>query len=334
MKHRSSTEPYRAGYFDKKGEIPKTVFGYETPQAKRTIRLMGSIALQSRNIFKPKNNNIFEAAMVAKYHTNDLLRVAPLVEKATHGEVLPQDVAEHRKELKRLAKRHSAALRWADRGCRLLSIIGIGIPMRMALNRKFDQTVADKLPGVIQTAREYIPTLDAKVEPYFTAIERIEGGPKALVARDISKITNMVSTHANPGNSARSLKSVGQGIRITADAIYSDPNSLESYTWANRYLGISLPQKPVQIPDIAYELIASTLLGEFGRCLPEGQRDQAFCENIGNLRHPLTSVAEFNGSYETARYKIKSAGEIARSLPEDSGTPRRVYENLKTKLGA
>ena len=160
-------------------------------------------------------------------------------------------------------------------------------------------------------------------------IEQMKGSPKELIERDAAKVVEMVQsqTGRDPG-----LKRIGSALRTTSDILYGQPSLLESYTLAYENLGVSLLNKPAGILDIAFELIAPTLIGELGECLPDGHRSVQFCRQVGAMRHPANGVADFSSRFTMAKSKIHQVGSLARLVPDDPHTPRRVYEDIRSQF--
>lgn len=331
-----NNRPYKPGYFDKRPEMPPQVFGYETDDARRVLRVLGRSAIYSKKI--KYDTPTYKAGWQAYFHTNDTLRTAPLAEKALSGQPIELgDIRANRKALKKIAKRHSAALRWADRGCKVLSFVGVGIPLRKKLNGKLDQAIVDHIPGALEKLRAEMPAIDEKMEQYLQIFETIPGSPKEMVVGDISNIVNQIQYDARAntgGRRAISLGDVGKALRQVGNDVHSNPDQLQSYVWASKNLGYTLPPMPIDIPNVAFELIAPTLLSELGSWLPDDHEHKGFCGRVGLMRHPLEGLADFKQSFTDAKVHIRQASGAAELIPSSITRPREIYADLTSRVQA
>lgn len=137
-------------FFDPKSpEQPEQICGVDT---EAILRL--SEATTALGVLPPRIN-------LGLYALPYAVRLVPLVEEMQSGtELTPEDVRAYRKPIKKL----NPSLNDGDKLIAAAGIIGVGIPLRRALNRRIEREFPVRAAAAIDQARETIAGLESQVD--------------------------------------------------------------------------------------------------------------------------------------------------------------------------
>ena len=133
-------------------EIPEVAFGVESEHLLRTTQILGNLATHA-----PKSlENVAKYAQKANIYGEEILRMAPLIEKVVKKEEISEtDVRPYRAVIKDIARQESTVFRWAERATNFLSFFGIRKPKRM-LNTYVEKKFVECVPKLINQAVSYV----------------------------------------------------------------------------------------------------------------------------------------------------------------------------------
>ncbi len=119
------------------------------------------------------------------YALPDAVRLVPLVEEMQAGSAMqPEDIRPYRKSIKRL----SPGVNFADRLATGASAVGVGIPLRRALNNKIEREFPERAQEAMGRAREVIASIEQDVD-YISAFEN----PKKQFTHEVDSLADAVT---------------------------------------------------------------------------------------------------------------------------------------------
>jgi hypothetical protein len=120
------------------------------------------------------------------YALPNAVRLVPLIEEMQSGtELAPEDVRPYRKPIKGLNMDGS----FADKLAAGAGVIGVGVPIRRAINRKIEREFPSRATEVIDKARETIAGIENDVD-YVASFEN----PKEQFVAELDDLAQTVST--------------------------------------------------------------------------------------------------------------------------------------------
>ncbi len=312
-------------------EIPTEVLGIPTKPLRELGKALGAIAF----IDSSKTPYPFVTyGYHASYSTDKALTLFPLIERIQAGEdIRPEDVRPYRKPIKRLVSK----LNTADRFAALSGAVGLGIPIRRAINRRVEEEFPQRVGPLLEKAGSYLP----QVEPYVDFIGQFEN-PRQQFVSEVSIVTGGIRHQAlqraqRRGNSnIVTAEDAAEAIRRTIDSILADrQGAKEELPMFSHFLIEHLPEDVALPPSDILGVVAPEIIGALEAALPKDKRDGRFLDSILSHPHPKRWLAErFKARQieyvrEVASLLFPSVRDL---LPANGQEVRDTFEKLKNFL--
>jgi hypothetical protein len=268
------------------------------------------------------------------------VQMFPLVEKVQSGqEITPEDVRPYRKPIKQAVGKIGVASAWTA----VATPIGIGIPLRRALNRKIETEFVNRAPELIRQAQakaqEFLPKIEAHIE-FMAGFEN----PRQQYVREITIIFNSIRQLA-----IKRAQSYSSASPIAEDAGYSIATNvrsiLENPEWTKEHMpllshfilesGSNNTVKQINLPREEMLAVGSPeIIKSLNAVLPDNQQDQAFVQTIIDNPHPKRRLAEVFASskLESLERSLRIFQDIKYVLPQSGQQIKDSFDAVKKFL--
>lgn len=320
--------------------IPEQVFGFDSERVLKLAQNAGSIALQI-----PYNETTYPVTKhgyKVKYLAEDVLRVAPLVERVYAGEQLqPQDVRPYRKSIKSLIRRSGTVqgrrFGKVDRLFAALSVVGIGIPLRRRLNRRVEEEFVARAPQMLEDALGFAREHIDEVEPYVEAIASYNN-PQAEVRSEIYAVNHVVKEGAlnfaeRRGSSTPTSVDVARSIHNEINHASQHPEKWEKHLpLFAKLIPFKRTKKTPRISDDVLGVAAPEIVKSLDLLSPEDKRVPEFVKRILHNPHPRRGLAfQFKRRQMESleRVTLKLIPNLIDMIPESGQEVRTLYARIK-----
>lgn len=333
-------QPYMNGhdFFDPRmPNPPEQVLGIDT----EAILRLGSATLALGALPPAVNLNL--------YALPHIVRLLPLVEQMQSGEVLtPEDVRPYRKPIKGL----SLGLNTADKLTATASVIGVGIPLRRALNHKIEQEFpvraheaaikAGEGLAAIKEEVEYIASFNNPREQFVNELNylsqtvthatreeanrRIYPNPQSAHAPETQKgiagffknifrkVKSFFGMHGSKKEESREITAydAGAGIHKTLTSLIANP---EQTKMRLPLLSKFVFNRLASLPTLTADrlaLVAPELLNFFFSAVPKDVQTDNLLKSVERNPHKLRFITMFKKHY--GRYSLEGVQRASRTL--------------------
>jgi len=264
---------------------------------------------------------------------DDLFRIAPLVDRVKEGEELsPEDVRPYRKSIKRLSP---AYVRFLNRVAVASSVVGVGVPLRVGLNKKIESEFVKRLPELVESGLEFARTHIEDVEPHVAFLEQFEN-PRRQVQDEFRVVINGIKQYAKTLSLGEvSSRSAAEAIRSEIDEIFSSTGmTADKLPILSHVLLDRIEEKPKMPEQEILEIAAPDIMAVLNSALPDNERDLVFVEKLEETPHPKRKLATL---FSTKLDSFRRNGTIAvsglvRAIPASGVLLREMYENIKAYI--
>jgi len=329
MNERITPEPMQDHQFwdPKRQEVPEMVFDVPTDRIANLCEAAGHLAVLIP--YSHKTYPYTHAAYTASRYYKDALALAPLVERVHAGEELDaQDVRPYRKSIKRLVP---LRVRNLDRLTMLLSPVGVGIPLRRALNRRVEQEFIDRAPGLAEEGLAKVRANIEVLEPHVAFLEQFDN-PREQAQAEFRFLINGIKRHtAEVSPNRLSSRSAAEGIRREINEIFSSQEN-KSILPLISYSVLDRMKKQPKVPEQEIlEIAAPEIMNVLYSALPRSEHDREFVAQLKANSHPKRSLATaFSSKLESfERGGIGAVSGLIYAMPTSGAKIRQMYERVK-----